>query len=88
MSRELPGSVGGKIKRLVSSASPSRAQAKQQALMELVVDAHFDILPKHGLEGEEGYVRAQAKMMNFTGDQEIMTSMHGAMTYLQSKAGV
>jgi hypothetical protein len=63
-------------------------QAKQQALMELVVDAHFEILPEHGLEGEEGYVRAQAKMMNFTGDQEIMTSMHGAMTYLQSKAGV
>ena len=68
--------------------SISDPQAKQQALMELVVDAHFDILPKHGLEGEDGYVRTQAKMMNFTGDPEIVMAMQSAMQFLQSKAGM
>ena len=66
----------------------SDPQAKQQALLELVVDAHFDILPEHGLEGEEGYVRVQAKMMSLTGDQEIMAAMQQAMTFLQSKIGM
>ncbi len=62
--------------------------AKQQALMQLVVDAHFDVLPNHGLEGENGYVRAQASMMRYTGDAQIMQSMQTAMMHVQQAAGV
>jgi len=61
--------------------------AKQAALMELIVNAHEDIMPNFGLEGEEGYVRVQSSMMRYSGDQQIMQNMQAAMMHVQSKAG-
>jgi hypothetical protein len=60
---------------------------KQAALMELIVDAHMDIMPTFNLSGEDGYVLVQSSMMRYSGDQDIMQNMQRAMLHVQSKAG-
>ena len=67
--------------------STSEPQAKQAAVMELMIALHMEIMPAFDLQGEDGYVRLQSSMMQYSSDEQLMRTMQEAMMHVQNKAG-
>jgi hypothetical protein len=67
--------------------STSDPQAKQAAVMELMIALHMEIMPAFDLQGEDGYVRLQSSMMQYSSDEQLMRTMQEAMMHVQNKAG-
>lgn len=60
----------------------------QEAVLQMLMPLQMEVYGSHGYDGDEGYIRMQAALLNHHGDEQIMYNTAVATTVLFRRAGL
>lgn len=75
--------------KLPAGTTEEEAKMKmQEAILIMLMPLQMNVYGSHGYEGDEGYIRMQAALLNHHGDEQIMYNTAVATTVLFRRAGL